>query len=290
MTTKINVALIQHSFKKNKQDTIDCTIGMIKEAAKKGASLVALEELHTSPYFCQIEDVNYFSYASFFKDELNLFSTIAKDENIVLIASLFEERAKGLYHNTAICFDSDGRVAGKYRKMHIPDDPGFYEKFYFTPGDNDFTPIQTSLGKLGILICWDQWFPEAARLMALGGAEILIYPTAIGFNPADTKEQKQMQLDSWINIQKGHAIANGVYVMAINRCGVECIQDSKIDFWGNSFIIGPQGEEIIFGGRDDCILQTTIDLNRIYEVRNIWPFLRDRRIDYYNNLTKRYID
>lgn len=299
MTTKmnktkknnINVALIQHSFKGTKKSTIDCTIGMIKKAAENGADLVALEELHTSEYFCQSEDVAFFQYAESYDKEIEIFSKIAKENSIVLVTSLFEKRAKGLYHNTAVVFEKDGSIAGKYRKMHIPDDPAFYEKFYFTIGDNEFKPIETSLGKLGILICWDQWYPEAARLMALSGAEILIYPTAIGFDRSDTKEEKQRQLEAWIGIQKGHAIANGVFVMAINRVGFEKFGNGGIDFWGNSFIFGPQGETIAIAKTiEDEIIQAKINLERISQVRNIWPFLRDRRIEFYQNITKRYID
>lgn len=290
MIDKINVALIQHSFKNTKLQTIEHTISMINEACKNAIDLIVLQELHTSEYFCQSEDVKYFEYAKHYSKEIEIFSKVAKDKNIVLVSSLFEQRAKGLYHNTAVVFDKDGTIAGKYRKMHIPDDPGFYEKFYFTIGDNEFKPIQTSIGKLGVLICWDQWFPEAARLMALSGADILIYPTAIGFDINDTKEEKNRQLNAWIGIQKGHAIANGTYVISVNRCGKEIQNNTSIDFWGNSFIIGPQGEDIVYASNNDEILIAELDINRIYKVRNIWPFFRDRRIDYYKNLTKRYID
>ncbi|RDU57617.1 carbon-nitrogen hydrolase [Helicobacter sp. MIT 99-5507] len=287
----INIALIQHSFKNNKQDTINYTIDLIKKAANNGANLVCLQELHATEYFCQSENVEFFKYAESFNDDIECFSKIAKANKVVLISSLFEKRANGLYHNTSVVFDKDGSIAGKYRKMHIPDDPGFYEKFYFTIGDNEFKPIQTSIGKIGVLICWDQWYPEAARLMALGGAEILVYPTAIGFDRADSKEEQQRQLEAWIGIQRGHAIANGVFVAAINRVGFESFKDSGIEFWGNSFIFGPQGELIAkAGGKKDEIIQTTLDMDRISQVRNIWPFLRDRRIEFYSNITKRYID
>ena len=287
----INIALIQHSFKKNKQDTIDCTKDLIKKAAKNKADLVCLQELHTREYFCQSENVDFFEYAESFDDDIEIFSNIAKEHKIILVSSLFEKRAKGLYHNTSVVFDKDGTIAGKYRKMHIPDDPRFYEKFYFTIGDNEFKPIQTSLGKIGVLICWDQWFPEAARLMALGGAEILIYPTAIGFDKADSKEEQQRQLEAWIGVQRGHAIANGVFVAAINRVGFESFGDGGIEFWGNSFVIGPQGEilSIAKSNKDEIIL-ATLDMDRIKKVRDIWPFLRDRRIEFYSNITKRYID
>lgn len=286
----IRVALIQHSFKGSREDTIKHTISMINKAAENGSNLIALQELHTSNYFCQTEDARYFDYANYFRDDIDIFSKVAMENKIVLVTSLFEKRDIGIYHNTAVVFDKDGSIAGKYRKMHIPDDPQFYEKFYFTMGDNDFIPIETSLGKIGVLICWDQWFPEAARLMALRGAKILIYPTAIGFDINDDVLEQNRQLDAWINIQKSHAIANGVFVIAINRCGIEEQNGSKIDFWGRSFVVGPQGEDIVVAGREDSILQTTIDFNRINQVRNIWPFFRDRRIDCYDNLIKRYID
>lgn len=292
---KINVALIQHSFKGNKGETIEHTISLIEQATKNiqpnsKVDLVVLQELHTSKYFCQSEDVKFFAYAREFQNEVNIFSKVARNNNIVLVTSLFEQRAIGLYHNTAVVFERDGSIAGKYRKMHIPDDPGFYEKFYFTPGDNVFKPIKTSLGNLGVLICWDQWYPEAARLMTLNGADILIYPTAIGFNVNDNKEEKKRQLDSWITIQRSHAIANGVFVLSTNRCGLEIQGESKIDFWGNSFIAGTQGEILAQAGQNEAILCATLDLNRIYETRNIWPFLRDRRIEFYNDITRRYID
>lgn len=287
---KIKVALIQHSFKGDKKGTIAYTIDLIQKACKNKVDLVVLQELHTSEYFCQIEDVKYFKYAREFEREIEILSKVAKKNKVVLVSSLFEERAKGLYHNTAVVFDKDGSIAGKYRKMHIPDDPGFYEKFYFTPGDNEFNPISTSIGKLGILICWDQWYPESARLMALSGAEILIYPTAIGFDINDTKEEQNRQLNAWLGIQRGHAIANGVYVVAVNRVGCEKIKDSKINFWGNSFIFGPQGETIALASSNkDEIITKELDFNRIYEVRNMWPFLRDRRIEFYKNITKRFL-
>lgn len=287
----INIALIQHSFKGSKEETIKHTLEMIKKASANGAKLVCLQELHTSEYFCQVEDTKYFAYAKEFQNEVEIFSKSAKENNIVLVASLFEERARGLYHNTAVVFEKDGSLKGKYRKMHIPDDPGFYEKFYFTPGDNDFTPITTSLGKLGILICWDQWYVEPARLMALGGADILIYPTAIGYDLNDSLEEQKRQLNAWLGVQRGHAIANGIYVVAINRCGIEEQNGNKINFWGNSFIFGPQGEEIKRASENnDEIISAKLELEQISKVRNIWPFLRDRRIEYYHNITKRFID
>ncbi len=287
----INIALIQHSFKQNKQDTIKCTTELIRKAAYNGANLVCLQELHTTEYFCQSENVEFFRYAESFDEDMQYFSKVARENQVVLVSSLFEKRAKGLYHNTSVIFEKDGSIAGKYRKMHIPDDPSFYEKFYFTIGDNEFRPIETSLGKIGVLICWDQWYPEAARLMALGGAEILIYPTAIGFDRLDSDDEKQRQLEAWIAVQRGHAIANGVFVAAINRVGFEAFNDSGIDFWGNSFIFGPQGELLAKAkSKEDEVIQTTINMDRISQVRNIWPFLRDRRIEFYSNITKRYID
>lgn len=314
--SSIELALIQHSFKGDKQSTIDFTLSQIAKAAKNGANLVALQELHTSEYFCQREDTRFFQYAESFEREVAIFSKVARQHKIVLVTSLFEKRAKGLYHNTAVVFERDGNITGIYRKAHIPDDPSFYEKFYFTQGDGDFAPIRTSLGKIGVLICWDQWFPESARLMALGGADILIYPTAIGWDLGDSKKEQENQLNAWLGVQRGHAIANGIFVCAINRCGIECESEpesfessksksdlaknlrdsrksyeSKIKFWGHSFIYGPQGEEIAMAGENsDEIIHATIDLNRIAQVRNIWPFLRDRRIECYHNLTKRFID
>lgn len=294
MNTKmknINIALIQHSFKGNRNDTIECTRRLIRSASQGGANLVCLQELHTSEYFCQSEDVRCFRYADKFDEDISIFSNIAKEYGVVLVASLFEKRAAGLYHNTAVVFESDGSIAGKYRKMHIPDDPAYYEKFYFTPGDNEFQPIHTSIGKIGVLICWDQWYPEAARIMALSGADIIIYPTAIGYSNTEPKDEQSRQIAAWKTIQKSHAIANGIFVAAINRVGFEAFGDDGINFWGNSFIAGPQGEDIALAKTlDDEIIQATLDMNRISEVRNIWPFLRDRRIDYYQNITKRFID
>ena len=343
----IELALIQHSYKGSKGATIEYTLESIAKAAKNGANLVALQELHTSEYFCQREDTRFFEYAESFKQEVEIFAKCAKIHKIVLVTSLFEKRARGLYHNTAVVFDKDGSIAGTYRKAHIPDDPSFYEKFYFTQGEGEFKPISTTLCKIGVLICWDQWFPESARLMALGGADILIYPTAIGWDLADKKKEQLNQLNAWLGVQKGHAIANGIFVCAINRCGLEIqsepestesmrnslesIQNSlessanlaqisheskkresnkslestsdsqrikgkitaknQIKFWGHSFVFGPQGEEIAMANeRTDTILRASIDLNRISQVRNIWPFLRDRRIECYHNLTKRFID
>jgi len=289
----LKVALIQQEYKNSKKQTIANTVCMIEEASKNKAELIVLQELHQTHYFCQNEDVNNFDLANTWEDDLKFWSNVAKDNNVVLITSLFEKRAVGLYHNTAVVFEKDGSIAGKYRKMHIPDDPGFYEKFYFTPGDLGFEPIQTSVGKLGVLICWDQWYSEAARLMALKGAEILIYPTAIGWFENDNKEEKQRQLDAWITVQRGHAIGNGIPVISVNRVGFE--QDtSKVlngtKFWGNSFVVGSQGEFIANAKEDEEILYATIDKKNSENVRRWWPFLRDRRIECYKDITKRYID
>ena len=290
----MKIALIQQSSYTTKDETIKKTVKLIKEASKNGANLIVLQELHQTEYFCQSENTKFFEYASSWKEDIKFWSNIAKEEQIVLVTSLFEERTAGLYHNTAVVFDTDGREAGKYRKMHIPDDPAFYEKFYFTQGDLGYEPIETSIGKLGVLICWDQWYPESARLMTLKGADILIYPTAIGWFDEDTQEEKNRQLDSWITIQRSHAIANGLPLVSCNRVGFE--KDSSgvlngIRFWGNSFVCDPQGEIIAHANhQDETILYATIDSRRTKEVRDIWPFLRDRRIDSYSNLLKRYCD
>jgi N-carbamoylputrescine amidase len=266
---------------------------MIEEVSKN-SELVVLQELHQGEYFCQSEDVRFFSYAQNFEQDVLFWGKIAKQNNIVLVTSLFEKRAEGLYHNTAVVFEKDGSVAGKYRKMHIPDDPGFYEKFYFSPGDLGFEPIQTSVGKLGVLICWDQWYPEAARIMTLKGAEILIYPTAIGWFDEDGKEEKARQLDSWIAIQRSHAIANAIPVISCNRVGFEADPSGVLNgtnFWGNSFICGVQGEMLAQANNtDEIILYADISHERTKEVRDIWPFLRDRRIEEYDCLLKRFCD
>lgn len=291
---KIKIALIQQKFHSSKDETIKYTLAQIKDAVDGGANLVMLQELHTSLYFCQSANENNFIYANYFEQEKKLFSDIAKIHNIVLVVSLFEKRTVGIYHNTAVVFDTDGSEAGMYRKMHIPDDPGFYEKFYFTPSSDGFNPINTSLGKLGVLICWDQWYPEAARVMALKGADILIYPTAIGWFDEDSEEEKQRQLDAWVTIQRSHAVANGIPVVAINRVGFEADETKVLNgirFWGNSFVAGPQGEILIKGSSDkEETLIIDIDLEKSKNVRKMWPFLRDRRIEFFNDLTKRYID
>jgi N-carbamoylputrescine amidase len=294
MKSKIIVSAIQQLCDKDRQTNLDFSIEKIHEAAAANADLVVLPELHLGPYFCQNEDYNNFDLAQTIPGlTTDILSAIAKKLNIVIVSTLFEKRAPGLYHNTAVVFDKDGSIAGKYRKMHIPDDPGFYEKYYFTPGDLGFTPIETSIGKLGVLICWDQWFPEAARLMALGGAEILIYPTAIGWDAEDTKEEQQRQLDAWITIQRSHAVANGIPVISCNRIGFEKAPNSEkgIKFWGNSFIAGPQGDIITLANDSETkLLRCKLDTGRIERVRQIWPYLRDRRIDAYSDLTKRFID
>ncbi len=294
MKSSLIVSAVQQFCNNDRKSNLDFSIAKIHEAAAANADLVVLPELHLGPYFCQNEDFNHYDLAQPIPGPTtDILSTVAKKLSIVIVSTIFEKRAPGLFHNTAVVFDKDGSIAGKYRKMHIPDDPGFYEKYYFTPGDLGFKPIETSIGKLGVLICWDQWFPEAARLMALAGAELLIYPTAIGWDNNDNKEEQQRQLDAWITIQRSHAVANGIPVIACNRIGFEQSPDSAagINFWGNSFIAGPQGE--IIKQADDSessLLTCTLDKSRTEYIRQIWPFLRDRRIDAYNDLTKRFID
>jgi N-carbamoylputrescine amidase len=267
----------------------------IKKCGAMGADLVVLQELHSTLYFCQTEDTGLFDLAEPVPGPSSeIFAQAAKEAGVVLVTSLFEKRATGLYHNTAVVFEKDGTVAGKYRKMHIPDDPSYYEKFYFTPGDLGFNPIKTSVGNLGVLVCWDQWYPEAARLMALAGADILIYPTAIGWEPSDTQEEKARQLNAWLISQRGHAVANGLPVISVNRTGYELDSSgigNGITFWGNSFVAGPQGETIRqFSAEYDQTEVVEIDLRRSEEVRRIWPFLRDRRIDAYDDILKRFRD
>ena len=301
-TSNLTAALIQQSCSADKKENIIKTIELIRQAHLQGAELIVLQELHSTLYFCQTENVEKFDLAETIPGQsTEIFAGIAKELKIVLVTSLFEKRAPGLYHNTSVVFEKDGSIAGTYRKMHIPDDPGFYEKFYFTPGDQGslnnpfaqgFEPIQTSVGKLGILICWDQWFPEAARLIALRGAEILIYPTAIGWNPEDSSEEKARQKEAWIISQRAHAIANGLPVVSINRVGHEVDESgiSKgIDFWGNSFAAGSQGEILAQASENkEEILIVNIDKRRTEEVRRIWPFFRDRRIDQYDGLLNRW--
>lgn len=290
----MKVALIQQQSYNTKETTVQKTVEAIQKAAQNGSELVVLQELHQTEYFCQSEDTRFFDYATSWEADIAFWSNVAKENQVVLVSSLFERRAAGLYHNTAVVFEKDGSIAGKYRKMHIPDDPGFYEKFYFTPGDLGFEPIQTSVGKLGVLICWDQWYPEAARLMTLKGAEMLIYPTAIGWFDGDNEAEKQRQVNSWITIQRSHAIANGIPVLSCNRVGFEKDSSGVMDgirFWGNSFVCDPQGSFIAHADhQDETILYAEISKERTKAVRDIWPFLRDRRIDTYGDLLKRYCD
>lgn len=293
--THLKVALVQQSNTDNAQDNMAKSIAGIRDAASQGAKLIVLQELHRSLYFCQTEDVDVFDLAETIPGpSTDTLGALAKELNVVIVSSLFEKRATGLYHNTAVVLETDGSIAGKYRKMHIPDDPGFYEKFYFTPGDLGFEPIQTSVGKLGVLVCWDQWFPEAARLMAMAGAEILIYPTAIGWDPRDEKDEQTRQKDAWVISQRAHAVANGVPVISCNRVGHESDpsgQSEGIQFWGNSFIAGPQGEILAEANNsDEQLLVVELDQARSENIRRIWPYLRDRRIDHYQDLIKIYRD
>ena len=295
MRRTIKVGLIQQSCTGNTAENMDKLKHSIEDVASKGAELVVLQELHNTLYFCQTENTSLFDLAETIPGpSTEFYSGIASANGIVLVTSLFEKRAPGLYHNTAVVFDKDGSIAGKYRKMHIPDDPAYYEKFYFTPGDLGFEPIQTSIGKLGVQVCWDQWYPEGARLMTLKGAEILIYPTAIGWESTDTPEEKARQLEAWVISQRGHAVANGLPVIAVNRVGHEpdpSKQTNGIRFWGNSFVAGPQGE--IMAQADNMKeenIVTEVDITRSEEVRRWWPFLRDRRIDEFDKLTKRFVD
>jgi N-carbamoylputrescine amidase len=287
------VALVQERNHGGADANLAVIEARVAEAAKSGAKLVLLQELHNGPYFCQHESVDEFDLAEPVPGpSTERLGKLAKRHGVVLVSSLFEKRATGLYHNTAVVFDADGSTAGKYRKMHIPDDPGFYEKFYFTPGDLGFTPIDTSVGRLGVQVCWDQWYPEGARLMALAGAELLLYPTAIGWDPSDDEAEKNRQRDAWVLSHRGHAVANGLPVLSCNRVGHEPspLGASGIDFWGNSHVLGPQGECIAEAGAEPAILLAEVDMQRSERVRRIWPFLRDRRIDAYGDLVKRYRD
>lgn len=291
----LKVGLVQQSNTENIQHNKAKLEHNIRELAKKGAQLVVLQELHNSLYFCQTEDVDKFDLAEPIPGpSTEFYSKIAAECNIVLVTSLFERRAAGVYHNTAVVFEKDGTVAGLYRKMHIPDDPGYYEKFYFTPGDIGFKPINTSVGKLGVQVCWDQWFPEGARLMALQGADILIYPTAIGYEPGDLKEEQERQREAWITVQRGHAVANGLPVISVNRTGYESAPSGNgngIQFWGSSFVCGPQGEILSQASQDkEENLLVEINLTRSEHVRRWWPYLRDRRIDKFEGLLERFID
>ena len=310
---KLNIGLIQQHNTADIADNIKRLTEGIRELAAKGAQLIVLQELHNSLYFCQEENVDMFNLAEPIPGpSTELFGKLAKELGVVIVTSLFERRAAGLYHNTAVVIENDGTIAGKYRKMHIPDDPAYYEKFYFTPGDLGFKPIDTSVGRLGVLVCWDQWYPEAARLMALQGAEILIYPTAIGYADSDSDEEQQRQRRAWQLVQRGHAVANGLPVVAVNRVGNEELRrvdehmrimknaklmstpellESHINFWGTSFVAGAQGELLYeASGEDEERAIVTLDMERSEQVRRWWPFLRDRRIDEYKDITKRYID
>ena len=292
---KLKVGIIQQhntaDIDQNKKRLAD----KCRQLAGKGARLIVLQELHNSLYFCQTENVDLFDLAETIPGpSTELFGQLARELGVVIVTSLFEKRAAGLCHNTAVVMESDGSIAGKYRKMHIPDDPAYYEKFYFTPGDLGFHPIDTSVGRLGVLVCWDQWYPEAARLMALQGAEMLIYPTAIGYESSDTNEEQERQREAWTTVQRGHAVANGLPVITVNRVGFEpdpSHQTGGIQFWGSSFVAGPQGELVFRAGNDDeCEQVVEIDLARSEQVRRWWPFLRDRRIDKYEDILRRFVD
>lgn len=290
----LQIGIVQQSCTADTQANLQKTIAQIRIAAAQGAQLIVLQELHRGLYFCQQEIADYFDLAETIPGHTtDILGALAKELNLVIVASVFEKRAAGVYHNTAVVLERDGSITGKYRKMHIPDDPGYYEKFYFTPGDLGFQPIATSVGKLGILVCWDQWFPEAARLMAMAGAELLIYPTAIGWHPHDEQGEKERQRDAWITVQRAHAIANGIPVVSVNRVGHEPDPAGGVglDFWGSSFVCGPQGEFLFSAARDIEETQViTVDMNRSEAVRRMWPYLRDRRIDHYGDLQKIYRD
>ena len=292
---KIKIGFLQQHNVADQQLNITRLASGIANLAEHGAQLIVLQELHNSLYFCQTENVNLFDLAEPIPGpSTNFYGELARQYGVVIVTSLFERRAAGLYHNTAVVIEKDGTIAGKYRKMHIPDDPAYYEKFYFTPGDLGFHPIETSLGKLGVLVCWDQWYPEAARLMALQGAELLIYPTAIGYESSDTEDEQQRQREAWTTVQRGHAVANGLPVVSVNRVGYEpdpSGQTKGIQFWGSSMVVGPQGEMLYRASEveEECTI-VSVDLNHSEHVRRWWPFLRDRRIDDYKDITKRYID
>jgi len=284
----MKIGIIQQHNSADREDNKRRLAEKIRKVAQQGAELVVLQELHNGLYFCQEENVDTFDQAEPIPGpSTEFYGALAKELGVVIVTSLFERRATGLYHNTAVVMDKDGTIAGKYRKMHIPDDPGYYEKFYFTPGDLGFQPIDTSVGRLGVLVCWDQWYPEAARLMALAGAELLIYPTAIGYDPNDTKDEQERQRMAWQTVQRGHAVANGLPVVTVNRVGDE----DGVPFWGTSFVAGPQGELLYEAPTDqEAEAVVEVDMQRSEQVRRWWPFLRDRRIEAYNDITKRYID
>lgn len=291
----MKIGLIQQQNVADVQQNMQHLATKIRELAQQGAELIVLQELHNSLYFCQVERVDNFDLAEPIPGpSTDFFGNLAKELGVVIVTSLFERRAPGLYHNTAVVLEKDGSIAGKYRKMHIPDDPAYYEKFYFTPGDLGFHPIQTSVGRLGVLVCWDQWYPEAARLMALQGADLLIYPTAIGYESSDTPDEQERQRMAWQTVQRGHAVANGLPVVTVNRVGLEpdpSRQTNGIQFWGTSFVAGPQGELLFEAPKDqEVVTVVDVDMQRSEQVRRWWPFLRDRRIDHYGDITRRFID
>lgn len=290
----MKIGIIQQANSSDREQNVTRIDQKIRQLSRDGAELIVLQELHNGLYFCQTEDVALFDQAEPIPGpSTEHFGALAKECGVVLVLSLFEKRATGLYHNTAVVMEKDGSIAGKYRKMHIPDDPAYYEKFYFTPGDLGFTPIQTSVGKLGVLVCWDQWFPEAARIMALRGAQLLIYPTAIGTESTDTPHEQARQLEAWITVQRGHAVANGIPLVAVNRVGFEADPSGAtggISFWGNSFICGAQGELLQHLGTDEDTAIVEVPLQRSEQVRRWWPFMRDRRIDAYDSILKRWDD
>ncbi len=293
MKQTLHLALLQHDCQAEAAVNLQTIEDGIRKAAAEGAELVLLQELHNTVYFCQQQRADFFRYAEPIPGPSSrTLGRLARELGIVIVASLFERRAAGVYHNTAIVLEKDGQIAGRYRKMHIPEDPGFEEKYYFTPGDLGFRPIQTSVGRLGILVCWDQWFPEAARLMAMAGAELLLYPTAIGWDPRDPADEQRRQLDAWLTIQRSHAIANGLPLASCNRSGHETGPDgTAIEFWGHSFVCGPQGEYLVRDTTADaCLLHVAIDRQRSERVRQIWPYFRDRRIDAYGGLSQRWLD
>ena len=292
---KLRIGIVQQHNTADINDNKNRLAASIRSLAAEGAQLIVLQELHNALYFCQVEDVHHFDLAEPIPGpSTEFFGSLAKELGVVIVTSLFERRATGLYHNTAVVLEKDGTIAGRYRKMHIPDDPAYYEKFYFTPGDLGFRPIDTSVGRLGVLVCWDQWYPEAARLMALQGADLLIYPTAIGYESSDKADEQERQREAWTVVQRGHAVANGLHVITVNRVGHEpdpSGQTRGIQFWGSSFVAGPQGE-LLYRAEKDQETTAVIDINiaRSELVRRWWPFLRDRRIDHYNNITCRFID
>ncbi len=292
---ELKIGLLQQHNVADREDNMRRLYGGISDLADRGAQLIVLQELHNSLYFCQVEDVDQFDWAEPIPGpSTEFFGALAREKGVVIVTSLFERRAPGLYHNTAVVIESDGSIAGKYRKMHIPDDPAYYEKFYFTPGDLGFHPIDTSVGRLGVLVCWDQWYPEAARLMALAGADLLIYPTAIGYESSDTPDEQQRQREAWTTVQRGHAVANGLPVVTVNRVGFEpdpSGQTRGIQFWGSSFVAGPQGElHYRASDNEEESIVVNIDLDHSEHVRRWWPFLRDRRIDHYGELIRRFRD